>query len=383
MKIMQITPYFAPHHGGVESFVRDISKEFVAMGHSVTVLTSRYSDSLPERERMDGIEVIRIPLFATVMRSPLPRSLKSYLGSIDADIVHSHTPPPTFSFLASGPLRKEGRHTVLTYHCDADVPSRIASPFVRLADRVMTSRTVERTERIIVTSRTYASTSANAWKISSEIIPVSADTSRFHPDEEDGNRMRRELGVEDYKVVLFVGRLVRHKGVTYLIESMRYMDRDTMLLIVGDGEYRGHLVRYIASRGMKDRVRMMGDVEDRLLPSIYRAADVTVVPSTSRLEAFSIAAVESMASGTPLVVSDIPGVREVIEDGVHGFTCRPMDPEDLAEKVKSILSDSALKRSMELECVRRAGLFSSSTVAAKVLSVYRSLLGDTEGNDVS
>lgn len=378
-----MTPYFSPHYGGVESYVRDLSQEFVSMGHSVTVLTSRFDSSLPEREMWNGIEIIRVPLLATLFRSPLPRSMRKYLNTIQPDIAHIHTPPPTFPYFSSRLIKERGIPSVLTYHCDSDVPSRLASPLIRFADRLITSSIMKRSDRIIVTSRTYSFTSANTWKMRSDIIPVSADTSRFFPDRLDRERTRRKMGLEGKKVVLFVGRLVRHKGVTYLVEAMRFLDEDSVLLIVGDGEYRQHIQRFIRNRGMQQHVRMLGEVRDAELPSIYRAADVTVIPSTSRLEAFSIAAVESMASGVPILVSDIPGVREVIQNGVQGFVFRPMDAEDIAAKLKSLLSNEEQRKEMSKRCTERAKEFSSRAVAAKVMDVYEALLGDLKHNRIA
>ncbi|MEM3851440.1 MAG: glycosyltransferase family 4 protein [Methanomassiliicoccales archaeon] len=378
MRVLQISPYYAPHHGGVESFVRDISVELSRMGHEVTVLTSRYMKALPEEEKISGVRVLRVPLLATLLRTPIPSRLSRFMRGIEADIVHGHTPPPSFSYVASSAMRYRSPPFVLTYHCDSDVPLRALSPLIRAADRFITGKIVSRARRVMVTSWTYSSTSINTWKIESEIIPVSADVRRFHPDVLDRERMRRKLGLQDKHIVLFVGRLVRHKGVSYLMEAMRYMDRDVTLLIAGDGEYAPHLKRFMLSRQLEDKISMLGDVPDDELPSLYRAADVVVIPSTSRLEAFSIAAIEAMACGTPLVVSDIPGVREVIRDGLHGFVCPPMNPEAIAEKLRRLFSNEELRMEMGSHCVERAAVFSSEAVASKILSVYRSVTHDGE-----
>ncbi len=374
MKIAQLTPYYSPHHGGVESFVRDLSIELASMGHEVTVVTSRYDRDLPAMEERDGVKIRRVPVLATVLRTPVPRRLFTELKREVFDIVHSHTPPPTFAYMPAKKLRKNGMPAVVTYHCDSDMPSRLVSPFVRFVDRFVTRRIVDNADKVLVTTKTYSSTSSNLWKINSEIVPVSANTRRFFPDGGDREKTRRKFHLQDRKAILFVGRLVRHKGVQFLIEAMTYMGSDSVLLVVGDGEYSVSLRKLVNTHSLADSVVLLGDVPDSILPSLYRAADVVVVPSTSRLEAFSIAAIEAMASGTPVLVSDIPGVREVIEDGVQGMRFEPMNPKDISDKLKELLSDDSRRRRMGENGVERASGFSSSSVAETMLAIYKQLL---------
>ncbi len=382
MKIAQITPYYAPHHGGVESFVRDISAELTKLGHDVTVITSRTDKSLPGEEVISDVTVIRLPLLLTLLRTPFPRGLRSVLDR-KFDIVHSHTPPPSFAYFASRKLKREGIPGVVTYHCDSDLPSRLAAPAVRFLDRRVSSKIIDGYSRIIVTTETYASTSVNTWRIAPEIVPVSADTRRFFPNPEDRLRTRRKLGIDSNGVVLFVGRLVRHKGVQYLIEAMRHTPDGTKLIIAGDGDYGPKLKRTVRLASLESKVIFIGDVPDRLLPSIYRAADVLVVPSTSRLEAFGIAAIEAMASGTPVVVSDIPGVREIIQDNVQGLRSEPMDPVNIAEKINTILGSPALRQVMREKGILRAREFSSRVVARQLMKIYVDVVKSRHGSDNS
>lgn len=374
MRIAQLSPYYFPHHGGVESFVRDMSLELTQMGHDVTIITSRFDKSLPLSEEKDGVHIRRVPILATLLRTPVARKLPEQFRNGRFDIVHTHTPPPSFAFTMAKRLRKMHIPNVVTYHCDSDIPSRLISPFVRFVDRFVSRRIIGNATKVLVTTKTYSSTSTNTWKIVPEIVPVSADTRRFHPDEEDRESIRKRFNLKGKKAVLFVGRLVRHKGVQFLIDAMRYVGDDTVLLVVGDGEFSHSLSRLAKGYGLGKKVIMLGDVPDSILPSLYRAADVVVVPSTSRLEAFSIAAIEAMASGTPVLVSNIPGVREVIESGVHGLRSEPMDSRNIAEKLEEILLDSDVSRRMGQEGVKRAATFSSSAVARTMLSIYEKML---------
>jgi glycosyltransferase involved in cell wall biosynthesis len=373
LKIVQVSPYYSPHHGGVESFVRDISEEMVKRGHEVTVLTSHFDRTLPAEENFRNLRILRVPLRGTFFRTPFPKKLTRYLET-ESDIIHSHTPPPSFAYITASRRYVGGGAKVVTYHCDSDIPSRFLSPFIRMVDRRMSGRIIRGADRVIVTTETYASTSLNTWNIRPEIVPVSANTRRFFPDPEDRIRTRRRLSIDRYNVVLFVGRLVRHKGVQYLARAMEFLPDDHRLLIVGDGEYAPSIRRYIRIHSLDSRVKMIGDVPDAVLPSIYRASDVLVVPSTSRLEAFGISAIEAMASGTPVIVSDIPGVREIISDGVQGLRAEPMNPADIALKIRRITSDRAGREEMGRRCIARSREFSSSSVTDRLLAIYQELL---------
>src|SRR5437667_7600211 len=98
--------------------------------------------------------------------------------------------------------------------------------------------------------------------------------------------------------------------------------------------------------GVANRVRFLGRVSDENLPKVYGACDVFVLPSVSRLEAFGIVALEAMATAKPVVVTDIPGVREVLENGVEGLLAEPVNPEELAAKISLLLGDAKLRREM-------------------------------------
>src|SRR5438094_10556768 len=106
--------------------------------------------------------------------------------------------------------------------------------------------------------------------------------------------------------------------------------------------------RLALSMGVADRVRFLGRISDNRLPEVYAACDVFVLPSVSRLEAFGIVALEAMATGKPVIVADIPGVREMIEDGRDGLLTDTVNPRDLADKIRRLLADPDARRALGL-----------------------------------
>ncbi len=125
---------------------------------------------------------------------------------------------------------------------------------------------------------------------------------------------------------------------------------------------------------VEDRVRFLGNVSDDELPSYLRAADLFVFPSQNRLEGFGLAVAEAMASGLPVVIADMPGVREVIEPGREGLLVEPLLGADLAERIRELLDDPERRRAMGAAGRRRAEeRYGLTTVVDQLVNLYRDL----------
>jgi glycosyltransferase involved in cell wall biosynthesis len=138
---------------------------------------------------------------------------------------------------------------------------------------------------------------------------------------------------------------------------------DTAFLLVGPGEIPRAWTRLMRQLGVEDRFLKVGKVPQNELPAYYSACDLLVLPSVSRLEAFGLVLVEAMASGKPVVASDIPGVRDVVKDGVTGFLAEPFSAKSLAEKLNAIISNDELAAEMG----RRARLHARENYCWKVI----------------
>jgi len=345
MKIVQVSPWFLPHLGGVESHVHSISSELVRRGHEVEVLTSRQGRDVPEKEVMDGFQITRLKPFATLLRTPIVTRTKGALRERDVDIFHAHSPPPLSAYYASKVAAEKRLPFVLTYHCDIEIPSVFGLVIEEVYRRTLGTRTMRRANRIIVTTETYAATSRAIWKYSPVVIPNPVDFEFFRPDI-DGSEVRSSMGLKKGQhIVLWVGRVVPHKGIENLVEAAQYVD-GTKFIIGGEGPQLPAIRRLAKSFDVEDRVIFSGRLARSELPKYYAACDVFVLPSVSRLEAFGIVALEAMSSGRPVVVTDMPGVREVVRDGIEGLLCEPLNAEDLAEKINTLLGDPGKRSEM-------------------------------------
>jgi glycosyltransferase involved in cell wall biosynthesis len=233
--------------------------------------------------------------------------------------------------------------------------------------------TFRQTDKIIVHTKTYGATSRILWNFDVSVIPSAVNPERFK--EIDSQSVVARHGLKGKKMVLFVGRIVPHKGLDYLIESAEFTPEDVCYVIVGRGDYLGALRRKVREKGFEKRIIFAGKVSAKRLPDYYASADVFVLPSISRLEAFGLVVLEAMASEKPVIISDIPGVTELITDGVEGLHAEPMNAKDLAEKINTVLSDEDLGKSMGQrgkEKVERE--FSWDKVTSQIEKVYEEVM---------
>lgn len=374
MRIVEVSPFFHPHAGGVESHVRALAKEFARQGHEVTVLTSRYDPGLPAEEAFEGYRIVRARTLAVWNNTPVDVGTRAALASLDADVVHVHYPPPMTAYFAVRGLAGRRTPLCLTYHCDLYLPGALGALLTGAFQRIFLPSILRRVDRFVVHTQSYGITSAALRGRSLAIIPSSVDLARFDPGGGGRERVRDLLRLGDARVLAFTGRLVPHKGVDVILRALPRLPPDVVLVVVGRGPTLPNLTSAARRLGVEDRVRFCPNVSDADLPSYLRAADVFVFPSQNRLEGFGLAVAEAMAAGLPVVIADMPGVREVIEPGREGLLVEPLLPDDLAAKVGALLDDPARRRSMGEAARKRAEeRYGVASVADQLLTLFRSL----------
>jgi 1,2-diacylglycerol 3-alpha-glucosyltransferase len=380
MRIVQVCPFFAPHVGGVETHVEMISAELARRGHEVHVLTSRHQRSLSEHEQDPrGFWIHRAWTLGTVLATPLALGTTRALERLSADVAHLHYPPPLTSYLASRGLRRRGVPVVLTYHCDLYLEGWWGAILTGLYERVLLPPTLDAAGRIVVHTASYARTSRCLAGRPFVAIPSLVDTERFQPREPDPD-LRARLGADGRRVLLFVGRLVPHKGLEDLLRALEELPPDVLLVVVGEGPRRETWETLARNRGLSQRVRFLGAVPDADLPRYHALASVVVLPSQNRLEGFGLAVVEAMASGRPVVVADLPGVREVVEAGRDGLLAEPLLPEDLARHCRFLLEDPEAARRMGAEARASAlAKYRKELVVDRLEALYQELKGGWRG----
>jgi rhamnosyl/mannosyltransferase len=382
MNILQVAPYFHPHLGGIENHVYHLAQHLRARGHTVSVLTSRLPGT-KEEEEIAGVRVLRERSWGFPMSTPVCPGMKRRVRELQADIVHAHTPPPLDSYYAAKGCEKVGRPLVLTYHCDPIPSNSLGNVMLSLYRRIWGPATLRRARKVIVTTKSYAATSLVAWRHDAEVVQQAVDTSIFAPTGR-GAELRAKLGADRKTVVLFVGRMVPHKGVQHLLRAVPHLDQNVVAWLVGRGPELERMKKLAAELGAASRVSFFDSVDDASLPSFYDACDIFTLPSTSRLEAFGIAALQGMSTGKPVVVCDIPGVRDVVVNGVHGLVAEPANPESLAGCLNLLARDPEARKRMGAKGRERVEEeYAWSQVVPRIEAIYAQVLASSPARAVA
>jgi glycosyltransferase involved in cell wall biosynthesis len=175
--------------------------------------------------------------------------------------------------------------------------------------------------------------------------------------------------------IVFVGRVVRHKGVETLVEAAaRMRTPGAQIVLVGDGRDRPRVERLARRLGIADRVHVTGFVAHERVPAVLASADLLVLPSF--YEELGTVLVEAMQVGLPTVASRVGGIPEVVEDGVTGLLVAPEDPAALAAAMDAVLSDPALARRLGANAIRNAPEYDLERVAGQVHGLYQQLVDE-------
>lgn len=305
------------HVGGVERVYAELAPRLADRGHEVTLVCS--TDEAGGETEHRGVRVVRKPRATTVFRAPAARL---HDAIPPCDVVQTPATYPLTTPLVLRRANKASIPTVLDFHFEPAPGSAVA----RLAASVyrpIGARVYPTADRVLASTRSYADAAPSLARVPPEkvrVVPNGIDPDRFSP--KGPRREEAEL--------LFVGRLVRYKGLDVLLEALATLSEPPSLAVAGDGPLRSAFED--KARRLDVDATFLGRVGDEELAGLYRGAELTVLPSLNRQEAFGMTLVESMACGTPVVASKLPGVADVAQIGGH--LAPPRDPRALGRRIR-------------------------------------------------
>jgi rhamnosyl/mannosyltransferase len=368
MNVLHVGKYYPPYMGGIETHLHALCGELRRF-MDVRVLVAN-TDSSSKTECIDGMMVERTGAVCTLASAPLCPGMVSRIRNSDADLIHIHLPNPTavLAYLASG---RKG-NLVVTYHSDTVRQTVLGTLFNPIQHRFL-----RRSQAILATSPDYLESSSvlGEHRARCHVVPYGIGLEDFaRSDAAQVSQLRQQYGD---RLVLAVGRLVYYKGFEVLIEAM--VNVDGRLLLIGDGPLRAKLAGLAAALGIADRVVFLGALQNRETIPFYHAADVFVLPSVARSEAFGIVQIEAMAAGTPVVNTALDsGVPFVSRHEVTGLTVPPQDPAALAAALNRLLQDDQLRAGYGKAARLRAQThFSLEAMTSQTRAIYTSVLEDS------
>jgi rhamnosyl/mannosyltransferase len=368
MRILQLGKYYFPYMGGIERHLKDLCQS-LRDSSSVEVLVCNHGLKY-SREEVAGIDVTRVPSLGRLAATEFSPGLVTELSKRSYDILHIHAPNP-MAMVAYLAARKPRTHRlVVTHHSDT-----IRQVYLRKAFQPVFERVMRRADAVIATTQRYVTSSheLSPYGEKTVVVPYGIDMRPFaNPDQGEVQTLRNLHG---RRLVLAVGRLIYYKGFDVLVRAMANVDATA--LVIGSGPLRPDLEQLVSALGLNGRVRFLGDVHNDRIAPYYAAADVFVLPSTARSEAFGIVQIEAMAAGVPVINTDLDsGVPEVSLHQKTGITVAPSDPDALASALNRLLSDPSLREDLGREGQRRvAREFSLEAMSHRMTGLYARLAG--------
>lgn len=389
--------------GGMNVYVRDLSRELGRRGFTVDVFTRSQDPDVPRVVDLGpNARVIHLkagpeaPYDKNLVHDHIDEFTDNLLEFARREdfayhLVHSHY---WLSGLVARQIRREWNtpvmhmsHTlgklknrVAKSQADLEAPVRVESEreIINSVDRLVAANPLEKAQMIWL----YG---ADPTKI--EVIPCGVDLELFYPRARSEAQAYLDMPAH-HKMVLFVGRVEPLKGIDVLIEAMalvleKHTDlRDDICLCVIGGEpdadaakmdrEMARLQDMRETLGIANVVTFLGKREQVALPFHYSAAEVCVVPS--HYESFGMVALEAMACGTPVVASRVGGLTFTIQDGSTGFLVPNDDPKALAEKLSLLLTDGAMRQEMGQRAVTHSKRYGWPIVAGQIVAAYRDLV---------
>ncbi len=368
MKVLHLGKYYPPAKGGMETILALLCSRTAAQVENRVLVASDKWET--REERSGGVEIVRLRTLMKIGAVAVTPTLPIQLAREHADLIVIHEPNPMA--LVAYFIARPAATLVVWFHSEVVRPSwkyrLFYQPFVRFA--------FQRASRIVVASPTLAASAPQLreWQSKCVVIPYGIDSA---DDVPSGFVTERALEIQKrygQPLVLFVGRMVPYKGVDVLIDAMQGVAGTAV--IVGEGPQRAALEHQSRTLGIADRVKFAGEVGDGELAALYEACDVFVLPSVTRQEAFGVVQLEAMASGKPVISTDLgTGVGWVNQHGKTGLIVPPRDAAGLRGALQRLLGDAALRASLGNAGARRARtVFAADRMIHATLALYSGAL---------
>src|SRR5947199_1398905 len=367
--------------GGISTHVYHLSRALVERGTSVRVITCDFPNA-PSEEIIDGVSVSRVDsgrvpesnflLWIYHLNSQMISKTIELFETERFDLIHAHD--WVVGRAAVELKNRVGLPLIPTIHATEIGRGGSLDGEYRRKMRDIERLLVEQSDGIICCSNYMLDQIhyiLGAVKTKMRVIPNGGEASRFN------NGRQPQLiptGVsEDRKTILYVGRIVREKGIFTLLdafEKLRKQGKDVSLVLVGEGPLKEDLAKEVLRRKLNDRVKLAGFVDEKKLVSLYNSSDAFVLPS--HYEPFGMVALEAMASRVPVVVSDVGGLSEIVEDGITGVKVPASNPSTLAEGILRVLEDRELSEQLKENAYRAVQeRYRWDMIAEKTIEAYR------------
>lgn len=380
MNILVCLTYYRPHYSGLTIYAERLARALAEAGHQVTVLTSRYDLNLPAQTEQDGVKVMRLNVAWRVSKGVIMPSMpfRALQLAKKADVVHLHVPQLDASYIAVL-SRLIGKPVVLTYHCDLMLPKGLVHKIANQVSHLANHVSAIAANVIVTNTRDYAEHSPFLRHYLNKVQVIQPPTELPPVSEAEIEQLRMKVGIQnDEQVIVMAARLATEKGVEFLVQAMpEVLERHPKARVLFVGQHEnvfGEEAYALKLTPLIERLgkawSFLGVLPSQELAAVFHLANVLVLPSINSTESYGMVQVEAMTCGTPVVATDLPGVRQPVAMTGMGLVVPPQDAKALAHAINTIL-DNPVRFSGDAAAV--AERFSSKTIAQQYVAIYKKL----------
>lgn len=386
MKILMALTYYRPHYSGLTIYTERLARAFAQHGHQVTVLTSRFDPQCPKLSLENGVTVRRLDVMMHLSKGVIMPGMPYWAFKLarEADAVILHVPQ-----LDAAPIsvlaRLMRKPVILTYHCDLRLPKGVVHWIANRVSNLANHLPAFLSDVIVTNTQDYADHTAFLKPYLPKIKPVVPPAVLTQIEPQDVEDFKARYGIlPGQPVIGMAARLAVEKGAEYLAQAMpkilaRFPDARVLYVgqyqnVMGEEEYARRIHQIIQPLG--DAWRFLGVLPDREFAAFFKACTLTVLPSINSTESFGIVQVESMMSGTPVVATDLPGVRQPVLQTGMGRIVPPASPEKLAEAIMDVIAHPEKYHGDDQAVIQK---FSPDTVAARYEEIIREMIAKKSG----
>lgn len=350
MKVLIVLTYYRPYVSGLTICAELIARALCARGHNVTILTSRYNETLAPEETLNGVRIIRIPVVFRISKGVIMPTFMYWAARLakDTDIVHLFLPQFDAPFAAIM-AKILGKPVTITYSCDLQLPTGLSNRAVNFVVSAMNHWAALFSDCIVTLTQDYADASPFLKRYGKKISYILPPVQCAIATSAERELFRKKYQLHDcYPVIGMAARMAAEKGVEVLIDALpRILSRYPAARVLYAGQYRDlygeekyaeKIMPKIKPYQEKGVWNFLGLLPDDQLSAFFRSIDVFVVPSLNSTESYGMVQIEAMMNGVPVVASNLPGVRQPVLITGQGTIIPVGDSPVLAKSICDLAS---------------------------------------------